>query len=51
VWIGDLGHPRVDARLLELMLAGDTPAARFLSDHGVDELRLRAALVPRDDRG
>jgi ATP-dependent Clp protease ATP-binding subunit ClpA len=49
--IGDLGHPRVDARLLELMLACDTPAARFLSAHGVDALRLRAALGPRDDRG
>jgi ATP-dependent Clp protease ATP-binding subunit ClpA len=47
--IGDLGHPSVDARLLGLVLAGDTPGARFLRDHGIDELRLRAALGPRDE--
>jgi ATP-dependent Clp protease ATP-binding subunit ClpA len=41
--IGDLGHPRVDAHLLELMLVKDTPAARLLREHGIDEARLRAA--------
>jgi ATP-dependent Clp protease ATP-binding subunit ClpA len=48
--IGDLGHPSVDARLLGLMLARDTPGARFLRDHGIDELQVSAALRP-DVRG
>ena len=42
--LGDLGHPHVDAPLLELMLAVDTPAARLLRAHGIDEARLREAL-------
>jgi len=46
--IGDLGNPRVDARLLSLMLLGDAPAARFLREHGIDQLKLRAALLPPD---
>ncbi|MEY2515779.1 MAG: hypothetical protein QOJ89_3137 [bacterium] len=45
---GDLGHPRVDAQLLALMLANDTPGARFLREHGIDEAAVRAALAPRD---
>ena len=44
--IGDIGHPSVDARLLTLLLAGDTPAARLLREHGVDEAAVRAALEP-----
>jgi len=46
--IGDLGHPSVDARLLSLMLLGDTPGARLLSEHGIDQPKLRAALLPSD---
>jgi hypothetical protein len=42
--IGDLGHPRVDARLLGLMLVGDTPVARLLRAHGIDEAAIDAAL-------
>ena len=41
--IGDLGHPSVDGRLLELMLVNDTVAARLLREHGIDETRLRDA--------
>ena len=41
--IGDLGHPSVDGRLLELMLVNDTVAARLLREHGIDESRLRDA--------
>jgi ATP-dependent Clp protease ATP-binding subunit ClpC len=48
--LGDLGHPNVDARLLELLLAGDTAAGRLLREHGIDESRVRAALVPPDAR-
>lgn len=44
--LGDLGHPYVDARLLGLMLARDTRAARLLRDHGVDEAAIDAALGP-----
>ncbi|MEA2221111.1 MAG: ATP-dependent Clp protease ATP-binding subunit ClpC [Solirubrobacteraceae bacterium] len=44
--IGDLGHPAVDARLLELMLVNDSRAARLLRDHGIDEAAVRAALGP-----
>lgn len=46
--IGDLGHPAVDRRLLELMLVNDTPAAQLLRAHGVDEARLRLALPAQD---
>ena len=46
--IGDLGRPAVDRRLLELMLVNDTPAARLLRAHGVDEARLRLALPAQD---
>jgi ATP-dependent Clp protease ATP-binding subunit ClpA len=48
--IGDLGSPRVDARLLSLMLLVDTPAARFLRARGIDQLTLRAELLPPDGR-
>lgn len=44
--IGDLGHPRVDARLLGLLLVNDTPAARLLRAHGIDEAAIAAALGP-----
>jgi hypothetical protein len=44
---GDLGSPNVDARLLALMLVNDTPGARFLRAHGVDEAAIREALGPR----
>jgi len=39
--IGDLGHPSVDAYLLELLLVNDTIAARLLRAHGIDEILLR----------
>jgi hypothetical protein len=42
--IGDLGHPRVDARLLLAMLANDGPSAALLRERGVDEAAVRAAL-------
>jgi ATP-dependent Clp protease ATP-binding subunit ClpA len=48
--IGDLGHPRVDVRLLELMLVKDTPVARLLRDHGIDEARLRELFGPPQER-
>jgi hypothetical protein len=44
--LGDLGHPNVDGRLLELMLANDTPAARLLRAHGIDEADVRALIMP-----
>ena len=44
--IGDLGHPATDAQLLALMLVRDTPAARLLRAHGIDEALLRDALAP-----
>jgi ATP-dependent Clp protease ATP-binding subunit ClpC len=44
--IGDVGQPRVDARLLGLMLARDTPAARLLREHGIDEAAVDAAFGP-----
>ena len=44
--IGDLGHPQVDAHLLELILAGDTIVAQLLRDQGVDERLLRETFGP-----
>jgi ATP-dependent Clp protease ATP-binding subunit ClpA len=35
--LGDLGNPRVDARLLRAMLVADGRAAALLREHGVDE--------------
>ncbi len=35
-----------DARLLRLMLAGDSPAGRLLRAHGIDEAAVDAALGP-----
>lgn len=43
--LGDLGHPHVDAALLELMLAVDTPAAHLLRAHGIDDVHVRASLL------
>jgi len=48
--IGDLGNPRVDARLLELLLVNDTIAARLLRGHGIDEILLREVFGPSDQR-
>jgi Clp amino terminal domain, pathogenicity island component len=42
--IGDLGHPRVDARLLLAMLAKDGHSAALLREHGLDEAAVRGAL-------
>lgn len=42
--IGDLGHPRVDARLLLAMLGKDGRSARLLREHGLDEAAVRGAL-------
>ena len=43
--IGDLGHPRVDARLLLAMLGLRTDAsAELLREHGLDEAAVRGAL-------
>jgi ATP-dependent Clp protease ATP-binding subunit ClpA len=39
--IGDLGHPQVDAQLLELILVNDTIVAQLLRDHGIHERLLR----------
>jgi ATP-dependent Clp protease ATP-binding subunit ClpA len=44
--IGDIGHPHVDARLLGLILARDTRAARLLREHGIDAAAIDAALRP-----
>lgn len=48
--IGDLGHPAVDAQLLALLLVQDSPAARLLRAHGIDEAGLRQALAPPGER-
>jgi ATP-dependent Clp protease ATP-binding subunit ClpA len=42
--IGDLGHPRVDARLLLAMLAKGGHSAELLREHGLDEAAVRGAL-------
>jgi hypothetical protein len=42
--IGDLGHPRVDARLLLAMLGLDGDSAELLREHGLDEAAVRGAL-------
>jgi hypothetical protein len=42
--IGDLGHPRVDARLLLAMLGKEGRSAELLRTHGLDEAVVRAAL-------
>jgi ATP-dependent Clp protease ATP-binding subunit ClpA len=42
--IGDLGHPRVDARLLLAMLAKGGGSAALLREHGLDEATVRGAL-------
>ena len=48
--LGDLGHPGVDRRLLELMLVKDTRAARLLREHGIDELRLAEVFGPSGEQ-
>jgi ATP-dependent Clp protease ATP-binding subunit ClpA len=42
--IGDLGHPRVDGRLLLAMLAKEGGGAGLLREHGLDEAAVRGAL-------
>jgi hypothetical protein len=42
--IGDLGHPRVDAKVLLAMLARDGRSAALLRQHGLDEGAVRGAL-------
>jgi ATP-dependent Clp protease ATP-binding subunit ClpA len=42
--IGDLGHPRVDARLLLAILGKEGRSAELLREHGLDEAAVRAAL-------
>jgi ATP-dependent Clp protease ATP-binding subunit ClpA len=42
--IGDLGHPRVDGRLLLAMLAKSGGGAALLREHGLDEATVRGAL-------
>lgn len=42
--VGDLGHPRVDARLLLAMLGLDRDSAKLLREHGLDEAAVRGAL-------
>ena len=42
--IGDLGHPRVDARLLLAILGQGGRSAELLREHGLDEAAVRGAL-------
>jgi hypothetical protein len=42
--IGDLGHPRVDARLLLAILGKQGRSAELLREHGLEEAVIRAAL-------
>ena len=42
--IGDLGHPRVDGRLLLAILGKEGRSAELLREHGLDEAVVRAAL-------
>ena len=42
--VGDLGHPRVDARLLLAMLGLGGASADLLRGHGLDEAAVRGAL-------
>jgi hypothetical protein len=42
--IGDVGHPRVDARLLLAILGKEGRSADLLRQHGLDEAVVRAAL-------
>jgi ATP-dependent Clp protease ATP-binding subunit ClpA len=42
--IGDLGHPRVDARLLLAILGKEGRSAELLREHGLDEAVVRATL-------
>ena len=49
--IGDLGHPNVDRRLLELMLVNDSVTARLLRAHGIDEILLGEVFGPSEGRG
>jgi ATP-dependent Clp protease ATP-binding subunit ClpA len=49
--LGDLGHPSLDAALLELLLVNDSVAARLLRAHGIDEQVLRETFPPFDQPG
>jgi ClpA/ClpB-like protein len=42
--IGDLGHPRVDARILIAMLGLQGAGGALLREHGLDEAAVRGAL-------
>jgi ATP-dependent Clp protease ATP-binding subunit ClpA len=44
--IGDLGHPRTDARVLLAMLAKGGRSAALLREHGLDEAVVRDRLGP-----
>jgi hypothetical protein len=43
--IGDLGHPRVDAKILLAMLAKSGGGAALLRRHGLDEAAVRGSLA------
>jgi hypothetical protein len=47
--IGDFGNPRVDARLLLLMLRADTRMGRWLRSKGIDEDAVLAEVPTADD--
>ncbi len=47
--LGDLGHPRVDARLLLLMLVADRRIGRWLRERGIDEAAIRAEVPDVDE--
>ena len=47
--IGDLGHPQVDALLLELLLVNDTIVAQLLRENGIDGDLLRATFGAPDE--
>ena len=42
--VGDLGHPRVDARILLAMLGLGGASSALLREHGLDEAAVRGAL-------
>jgi ATP-dependent Clp protease ATP-binding subunit ClpC len=47
--IGDFGNPRVDARLLLLMLRADTRIGQWLRSKGIDEDAILAEVPTADD--
>ncbi len=42
--LGDLGHPRVDGRLLTALLLRSGPVAAWLTFHGVDAVVVSATV-------